>query len=88
VPAGKRCRHEIMADILEYLAAAGRARLTWVAAHANLPLDRARFLVGEMEFYGLVESFTGEEGGVFYRVSRRGYEYLELWRRIRVLIGR
>ena len=87
MPAAKRCRHEIMAVILEYLAAAGRARLTWVAAHANLPLDRARLLLGEMEFYGLVESST-RDGSVFYSVGRKGYEYLELWRRIRVLVGR
>lgn len=59
-----------------------------MAAHANLPLDRARLLLGEMEFYGLVESITGKDGDRFYRVSRRGYEYLELWRRIRVLVGR
>jgi predicted transcriptional regulator len=88
VPAAKRCRHEIIADILEYLAAAGRARLTWVAAHANLPLDRARLLLGEMEFYGLVESSSGGDGSVFYSIGRRGYEYLELWRRIRALVGR
>lgn len=86
--AAKRCRHEIMADLLEYLAAAGRARLTWVAAHANLPLDRARLLLGEMEFYGLVESSISRDGSTFYSVGRKGYEYLELWRRIRVLVGR
>ena len=88
MPAAKRCHHEIMADVLEYLAAAGRARLTWIAAHANLPLDRARLILGEMEFYGLVESAPGGEGGRYYRAGRRGYEYLELWRRIRVLVGR
>lgn len=61
--------------------------MTWVAAHANLPLDRARRLLGEMEFYGLVEPFTDERGYRCYRIGRRGYEYLQLWRRLRFLVG-
>lgn len=72
--------------MLEYLAAVGRARISWIARFANLPLDRARRLLGEMAFYSLVEEVE-EGGGRYYRISERGYEYLELWRRLRVLMG-
>lgn len=88
MPAGKRCRHEIFADVLEYLSAAGKAKLTWVASYANMPLDRARAILGEMLLFGLVESFVDEAHGRYYRCSRRGLEYLELWRRLQLLAGR
>ena len=86
VSPGRRCRHEVMADVLEYLAAVGRARISWIARFANLPLDRARRLLGEMAFYGLVEEVV-EDDGRYYKVSERGYEYIELWRRLRTLVG-
>ena len=82
----RRCRHEIAADVLEYLASAGYARISWIATHANMPVDRALQLLEEMRRRGLVESIEGEKG-VYYRVGARGYEYLELWRRLRVLLG-
>jgi DNA-binding PadR family transcriptional regulator len=50
--------------------------------------DREYHALGEMEFYGLVESSTSRDGSTFYSVGGKGYEYLELWRRIRVLVGR
>ena len=84
---GKRCRHEIIAEVLEYLSAVGRARLSKVALYANMPLDRARALLGELQFYGLVESFVDERGHRYYRASERGFEYLRLWRRLKLLIG-
>ncbi len=87
MPAGRRCRHEIIAAVLEYLSTAGRARISSVALHANMPLDRARVLMGELQFYGLVESITDERGRRYYRVSERGMEYLRLWRRLRLLAG-
>lgn len=87
VPIVRRCHHKIVADVLAYLSAAGRAKLTWVAAYANLPLDRARLLLGEMEHYGLVESFEGEGGSRYYRVTGRGRKYLALWRRLQTLAG-
>ncbi|MEM1521922.1 MAG: winged helix-turn-helix domain-containing protein [Thermofilaceae archaeon] len=88
MPATKRCRHEILAEILEYLSASGRAKLTWIASYANMPLDRARILLGEMMFYGLVELFEDENGERYYRCSKRGLEYLELWRKLQLLSGR
>jgi len=53
-----------------------------------MPLDRARILLGEMMFYGLVELFEDENGERYYRCSKRGLEYLELWRKLQLLSGR
>lgn len=87
VPASsRRCRHEIVASILEYLSSAGRARLSRIALYTNMPLDRARLLLGELQYYGLIESL--DDGGVrYYRVTEKGFEYLELWRKLKLLSG-
>lgn len=76
------------AEILDYLSTIGKAKLTWIASYANMPIDRARTVLGEMMFYGLIESFEDESGSRFYKCSERGLEYLEHWRKLQLLSGR
>ncbi len=83
----KRCHHEVIADILEYLSGANRARVSWIAMHANMPLDRMSFLLRELERRELVKKVRGK-GVEYYELGRRGHEYLELWRRLELLTGR
>ncbi|HDD33813.1 MAG TPA: hypothetical protein ENG30_01530 [Thermofilaceae archaeon] len=83
----RRCRHEIMADILNYVSVVGRARPSWIARFANLPLDRANRLLGEMVSLGLLKEDVEEDGARYYRVTERGFKYVELYRRLRILVG-
>lgn len=55
--------------------------------HANMPLDRIVFLLRELEKRELVKRVKSK-GVEYYKLGRRGHEYLETWRRLRLLIGR
>ncbi|MEM1509112.1 MAG: winged helix-turn-helix domain-containing protein [Thermofilaceae archaeon] len=83
----KRCHHEIIADILEYLNGANQARISWIAMHANMPLDRITFLLQELEKRELVRKVKSSRGE-YYKLGRRGHEYLESWRKLKVILGR
>lgn len=81
----RRCIHEEVADILEYLYAAPRARASWIARYCNMPYDRAKKLLEAMSERGLTSKSVGE-GATTYSVDERGYVYLELWREIRSIV--
>ena len=82
----RRCRYDIYASILAYVAAAGRARVTEIARFSNLPLNRAKRYLREMAELGLIREYSSERGR-FYAATERGFEYTALYRRIRALVG-
>lgn len=83
---GKRAYYDVYADILNYLSVVGKSRVTSIARHANLPVDRANEALSRMTSLGFVrEEFLGRYR--FFRITARGYEYLETYRRLKHLLG-
>jgi len=81
----KRSVYDIYADILGYLSVTGRSRITRIARFANLPLDRAKKVLDRMVMCGLLRVERGD--AIYYRITRRGYEYIEIYKRLRRLAG-
>ncbi len=73
-----RCRHDIIESFLKTLQG-GPKRITEMCSAANLPVDRGKNLIRRMERFGLVyETAVGR--GVEYLITKRGYEWLGLYR--------
>ncbi|RLG51289.1 MAG: hypothetical protein DRN99_08770 [Thermoproteota archaeon] len=81
----RRCRHDIYASILAYIESVGEARVTEIARFSNLPVDRAKRYLREMAELGLIREYTN--GKNTYTVTRRGFEYAALYKRIKALVG-
>jgi len=81
----KRNCYDIYADVLSFLTRVREARITRVARYSNLPVDRARKVLEEMAAAGLIAA-EPRGGYVAYRATARGYEYLQLYRRLRRLV--
>lgn len=75
-----RCRIDIVADILRAVVEEGPLLISEIASRANLPLDRARPLVEDLVYNGLLVCCT-EDG--LYEATERAYEWLELYRPLR-----
>ncbi|BEP17806.1 hypothetical protein PYJP_11580 [Pyrofollis japonicus] len=71
----KRCRHDIVADILRALASLTPKNVNRLALEANLSHRRARILLETMALRGLVQK--DEEGR--YVITSRGFEWLRLY---------
>jgi len=82
----KRTIYDIYADILIFLSVVGNARITRIARFANLPVDRAKNILIKMYSIGLLRK-REEKGAIFYYMTRRGYEYLSLYKRLKLLTG-
>lgn len=77
----RRSRTGIIYDILESLEN-GELNLTALMNRANLPYDRFKELINDMERNGLVKK-SEESGKVIYSITRKGKEALEELRRVR-----
>jgi len=75
-----RCRIDIVADILRAIVEEGPLLISEIASRANLPLDRARPLVEDLVYNGLLV-YRSEERR--YEATDRAYEWLELYRLLR-----
>jgi len=82
----KRTIYDIYADVLIFLSVVGSARITRIARFANLPVDRAKNILIKMYSIGLLRK-REEKGAIFYYMTRRGYEYLSLYKRLKLLTG-
>ncbi|MCD6510671.1 MAG: hypothetical protein J7L11_09845 [Thermoprotei archaeon] len=82
----KRTFYDIYANILAFLARRGAGRITQIARYSNLPVDRAKRVLNDMVVADLVRR-RREEESTTYAITPRGYEYLELYRRLRKLIA-
>jgi len=71
-----RCRIDIIADILRSVVENGPLLISEIAVRANLPLDRARPLVGSLVERGLLH-YQPEER--LYEATDRAYEWLALY---------
>ena len=81
-----RNRYDIYAALIRVIAIHGGCPLTRAARSTNLPVDRAKEAIGYLCGRGLLEEGE-EEGRRVYRVTVRGRQYLELYKRMALLVG-
>lgn len=82
----KRTRYDTYADLIRVISHRGHCTLSRAARSANLPVDRAKKILEYLCNRGLLNK-REEEGHTGYRVTARGYTYLELYKQIRTLVG-
>ncbi len=82
----KRTRYDIYAELLRVIYIWGFCPLTRAARSTNMPVDRAKDSIGELCKRGLLEE-DDDEGMRVYKVTVRGHQYLELYKRMAGLVG-
>lgn len=82
----KRTRYDIFAEILRVVYIWGLCPLTRAARSTNMPVDRAKESITELCERGLLEEDEDESMRV-YKVTVRGHQYLELYKRLATLVG-
>jgi predicted transcriptional regulator len=82
----KRTRYDIYAELLRVIYIWGFCPLTRAARSTNMPVDRAKESIGELCNRGLLEE-DDDEGMRVYKVTVRGHQYLELYKRMAGLVG-
>lgn len=82
----KRTRYDIYAEILRVIYIWGLCPLTRAARSTNMPVDRAKESIGELVERGLLEE-EDDDGLRVYKVTVRGHQYLELYKRMASLVG-
>ena len=71
-----RSRLKIIADILKAIREEGEGRITKILLYANLSHGRLMKYLEELSGKGLIEEVE-ERGGKAYRLTERGYKFLE-----------
>lgn len=82
----KRTRYDIYAMLIRIIIIHGYCPLTRAARSTNLPVDRAKTTLQFLEERGLVE-VTEEDGRRLFRVTVRGRQYLEMYKRMITFVG-
>ncbi|MCK5264283.1 MAG: hypothetical protein KAR03_01645 [Candidatus Thorarchaeota archaeon] len=82
----KRTRYDIYAELLRVIYIWGFCPLTRAARSTNMPVDRAKESIGELCKRGLLEE-DDDDGMRVYKVTTRGHQYLELYKRMAGLVG-
>ena len=82
----KRTRYDIYAELIRVIYIYGYCPLTRAARSTNMPVDRAKDTIGELLERGLLEEEV-EDGSRLYKVTVRGHQYLELYKRLAAMVG-
>ena len=82
----KRTRYDIYAELIRVIYIYGYCPLTRAARSTNMPVDRAKTTIGELVERGLLEEEV-EDGNRLYKVTVRGHQYLELYKRLAAMVG-
>ncbi|MBD3405654.1 MAG: hypothetical protein GF411_05930 [Candidatus Lokiarchaeota archaeon] len=82
----KRTRYDIYAELIRVIYVYGYCPLTRAARSTNMPVDRAKTTIGELLERGLLEE-EDDDGQIVYKVTVRGHQYLELYKRMAGLVG-
>ena len=82
----KRTRYDIYAELIRVIYIYGLCPLTRAARSCNMPVDRAKDSISELVERGLLEE-DDDDGKRVYKVTVRGHQYLELYKRIAGLVG-
>jgi predicted transcriptional regulator/KaiC/GvpD/RAD55 family RecA-like ATPase len=84
--AKRRTRYEIYADLLDVVARKGSCKLTRASYGANLPVDRTKKTLTFLGSRGFVSEDTLADSKV-YKITKRGWEYLETFKQMRKLFA-
>ena len=82
----KRTRYDIYAELLRVIYIWGFCPLTRAARSTNMPVDRAKESITELVSRGLLEE-DDDDGMRVFKVTVRGHQYLELYKRMAGLVG-
>lgn len=83
----RRTRYEIYADLLGMvMRKKGLCSVTRASYGANLPVDRAKKFLHFLASRGFIRE-ERVDGSVRYRITRRGLEYLETFRKMRKMFA-
>ena len=82
----KRTRYDIYAELIRVIYIYGYCPLTRAARSTNMPVDRAKESITELLERGLLEE-DDDDGMRVYKVTVRGHQYLELYKRMAGLVG-
>ena len=77
----RRSKYDIYADIIEVIVKKGLCSLTRVSYGANLPVDRAKKILGFLVSHGFVREASAG-GRRKYRTTKWGLDYLETFKRM------
>ncbi|UCH57881.1 MAG: hypothetical protein JSV18_02975 [Candidatus Bathyarchaeota archaeon] len=81
----RRTRYDIYMDTLETIRRKGVSPITRISYGANLPVDRAKDVVGFLSSRGLVkEEEYGNTRG--FRITARGGEFLQALQTVKMYI--
>ncbi len=82
----KRTRYDIYAELIRVIYIWGGSPLTRAARSTNMPVDRAKESITELVGRGLLEE-DDDDGMRVFKVTVRGHQYLELYKRMAGLVG-
>ena len=82
----RRTRYEIYADLLEIVMKRGSCLVTRASYGANLPIDRTKKFLSFLASRGFVREEVADNSRR-YRITKRGLEYLETFRKMRKLFA-
>ncbi|UCE43730.1 MAG: hypothetical protein JSV57_05095 [Candidatus Bathyarchaeota archaeon] len=82
----RRTKYDIYADLLKTVMKRGSCGVTRASYGANLPIDRAKKFLKFLAFRGFAREET-VDGSPRYRITKRGIEYLEVFRRMRKMFA-
>jgi predicted transcriptional regulator len=82
----RRTKYEIYSELLEIVMKRGSCPVTRASYGANLPVDRAKKFLRFLASRGFVKEEIVDDS-TRYRITRRGLEYLEAFRKMRKLFA-
>lgn len=82
----RRTKYEIYSDLLEIVMRRGLCPVTRASYGANLPVDRAKRFLSFLASRGFVKEEIIDDSRR-YKITKRGLEYLETYRRMRKLFA-
>jgi len=82
----RRTKYEIYSELLEIVMKRGSCSVTRASYGANLPVDRAKKFLSFLASRGFVKEEIIDDS-TKYRVTKRGLEYLEVFKRMRKMFA-
>lgn len=82
----RRTKYEIYSELLEIVMKRGSCPVTRASYGANLPVDRAKKFLRFLASRGFVKEEVVDDS-TRYRITKRGLEYLEAFRKMRKLFA-
>jgi len=81
----RRTKYDIYADLLKTVMKRGSCGVTRASYGANLPIDRAKKFLKLLASRGFVREVVEDPSR--YRITKRGIEYLEVFRKMKKMFA-